>query len=224
MKRTKLADRVLPTYTKGEEIFNMTSHIVGAGFGLVAMILCIIVAIIHKNIYGIVSGIIYGITVILLYTMSSIYHGLSPKLKGKKVLQVLDHCSIFLLIAGSYTPFALCSLREYDNLTGWTIFAVIWILAIIGIILNAIDLKRYKVFSMICYLLMGWCIIIKVHVLPELLTMTGFILLLLGGIVYTIGAILYGIGKKHKYIHSIFHLFILLATILQFLTIILFVM
>ncbi len=224
MKRTKLADRVLPTYTKGEEIFNMTSHIVGAGFGLVAMILCIIVAIIHKNIYGIVSGIIYGITVILLYTMSSIYHGLSPKLKGKKVLQVLDHCSIFLLIAGSYTPFALCSLKEYDNLTGWTIFAVIWILAIIGIILNAIDLKRYKVFSMICYLLMGWCIIIKVHVLPELLTMTGFILLLLGGIVYTIGAILYGIGKKHKYIHSIFHLFILLATILQFLTIILFVM
>lgn len=224
MKRTKLADRVLPTYTKGEEIFNMTSHIVGAGFGLVAMILCIIVAIIHKNIYGIVSGIIYGITVILLYTMSSIYHGLSPKLKGKKVLQVLDHCSIFLLIAGSYTPFALCSLREYDNLTGWTIFAVIWILAVIGIILNAIDLKRYKVFSMICYLLMGWCIIIKVHVLPELLTMTGFILLLLGGIVYTIGAILYGIGKKHKYIHSIFHLFILLATILQFLTIILFVM
>ena len=224
MKRTKLADRVLPTYTKGEEIFNMISHIVGAGFGLVAMILCIIVAIIHKNIYGIVSGIIYGVTVILLYTMSSIYHGLSPKLKGKKVLQVLDHCSIFLLIAGSYTPFALCSLREYDNLTGWTIFAIIWVLAIIGIILNAIDLKRYKVFSMICYLLMGWCIIIKVHILPELLTITGFILLLLGGIVYTIGAILYGVGKKHKYIHSIFHLFILLATILQFLTIILFVM
>ena len=224
MKRTKLADRVLPTYTKGEEIFNMTSHIVGAGFGLVAMILCVIVAIIHKNIYGIVSGIIYGITVILLYTMSSIYHGLSPKLKGKRVLQILDHCSIFLLIAGSYTPFALCTLREYDNLTGWTIFAIIWILAIIGIILNAIDLKRYKVFSMICYLLIGWCIIIKVHILPELLTMTGFVLLLLGGIVYTIGAILYGVGKKHKYIHSIFHLFILLATILQFLTIILFVM
>lgn len=224
MKRTKLADRVLPTYTKGEEIFNMTSHIVGAGFGLVAMILCVIVAIIHKNIYGIVSGIIYGITVILLYTMSSIYHGLSPKLKGKRVLQILDHCSIFLLIAGSYTPFTLCTLREYDNLTGWTIFAIIWILAIIGIILNAIDLKRYKVFSMICYLLMGWCIIIKVHILPELLTMTGFVLLLLGGIVYTIGAILYGVGKKHKYIHSIFHLFILLATILQFLTIILFVM
>ena len=156
--------------------------------------------------------------------MSSIYHGLSPKLKGKRVLQILDHCSIFLLIAGSYTPFALCTLREYDNLTGWTIFAIIWILAIIGIILNAIDLKRYKVFSMICYLLMGWCIIIKVYILPELLTMTGFVLLLLGGIVYTIGAILYGVGKKHKYIHSIFHLFILLATILQFLTIILFVM
>ncbi len=224
MKRTKLADRVLSGYTKGEEIFNMTSHIVGAGFGLIAMILCIIVAISHKNVYGVISGIIYGITVILLFTMSSIYHGLSPKLKGKKVLQILDHCSIFLVIAGTYTPFALCTLREYDNTTGWLIFTFIWVFAIIGIVFNSIDLKKYSVFSMICYLLMGWCAVIKFDVLPELLTVTGFVLLLAGGIIYTIGAVLYGLGKKHKYIHSVFHLFVLMATVLQFLAIVLYVM
>ena len=106
---------------------------------------------------------------ILLYTMSSIYHGLSPKVKGKKVLQILDHCSIFLLIAGSYTPFTLCTLREENPITGWVIFGVIWGFAILGIVLNSIDLKKYKKFSMICYLVMGWCIIIKMPVLPELL-------------------------------------------------------
>ena len=193
MTRTKLADRVLPTYSKGEEIINMTSHIIGAAFGIVAMTLCIVFAANHGNGYGVESGAIYGITMILLYTMSSIYHGLNPKLKGKKVMQVLDHCSIFLLIAGSYTPFALCTLREFDALTGWTIFGIIWAFAIIGIVFNSIDLKRYKKFSMICYLVMGWCIVFKINVLPELLTMNGFILLLLGGIIYTIGAILYDI-------------------------------
>ena len=116
-KRIKLKDRVLPTYSKGEEIFNMTTHIVGGGIGVIATILCVVVAAIHGNTYGIVSGAIFGITMILLYTMSSIYHGLRPNTTGKKVLQVLDHCSIFLLIAGSYTPFALCTLREYDPLT-----------------------------------------------------------------------------------------------------------
>ena len=97
MKRIKLADRVLPTYTKGEEIFNMVSHIVGAGLSIIALVLCIIFSAIHKNIYGIVSTSIYGICSILLYTMSSIYHGLSPKLRAKKVFQILDHCTIFIL-------------------------------------------------------------------------------------------------------------------------------
>lgn len=224
MTRTKLDDRVLPTYSKGEEIINMTSHIVGAAFGLVAMVLCIVVAALHGNGYGVVSGTIYGITMIVLYTMSSIYHGLSPKLKGKKVMQVIDHCSVFLLIAGSYTPFALCTLREYDTATGWVIFGIVWAFAILGIVLNSIDLKRYRVFSMICYLAMGWCIIVKINILPTLITMKGFILLVSGGIVYTIGAILYGLGRKIKYMHSIFHFFILIASILQFLCIILYVM
>ena len=161
---------------------------------------------------------------ILLYTMSSIYHGLHPHLKAKKVFQILDHCSIFLLIAGTYTPFALCTLREYNLSIGWAIFGVTWTMAIIGITLNAIDLKRYRVFSMICYLVMGWCIVVKINILPTLLGIKGFILLVLGGVVYTLGAILYGVGVKVKYMHSVFHLCICLASLLQFLCIILYVL
>ena len=224
MVRVKLRDRILPKYTKGEEIFNMTSHIVGAVLGIVATVLCVVFAAIHGNVYGVVSGAIYGVTMIILYTMSSIYHGLSPKRYSKRVFQVLDHCSIFLLIAGSYTPFALCTIREYDTASGWIIFGVIWAVAILGIVLNSIDIKRFKVFSMICYLLMGWCIVFKVGLLPKLLGTAGFVLLLLGGIAYTVGAVIYGLGKKHKYMHSVFHLFILLGSLLQFLCILLFVM
>ena len=224
MERTKLSDRILPKYTKGEEIFNMTSHIVGGALGIVALVLCVVFAAIHGNGYGVVSGAIYGVTMIILYTMSSIYHGLNPKRKAKKVFQVLDHCSIYLLIAGSYTPFALCTLREYSTALGWTIFGVIWFVAILGIVLNSIDIKKFKVFSMICYLVMGWCIVFKINLLPELLGTAGFVLLLLGGLSYTVGAILYGLGKKHKYMHSVFHLFILLGSLLQFFTILLYVM
>lgn len=223
MQRTKLNERILPTYTKGEEIFNMVSHIVGAVMGIAALVLCVIFAAVHGNVYGVVSSAIFGTTLVILYTMSSIYHGLNEKLKAKKVFQVIDHCSIFLLIAGTYTPFALCTLREYSAATGWTIFGIIWGLAILGIVLNAIDLKRYKVFSMICYLVMGWCIIIKGSILPVLLGMAGFILVLSGGIVYTIGAILYGVGKKKKWMHSVFHLACVFGSLLHFLCILLYV-
>lgn len=223
MNRTKLADRKLPNYTRGEEIFNMTSHIVGAGFGIVALVLCIVFSAIHKNGYAVVSSVVYGITMIVLYTMSSIYHGLKPKRKAKKVFQILDHCSIFLLIAGSYTPFCLVSFREYNSTLGWTIFGIIWFMAILGIVLNSIDIKKFRVFSMICYLGMGWCIIFTANLLPKLLGIPGVILLVLGGIAYSIGAILYGIGRKKKYIHSVFHLFIVLGSILHFFCILLYV-
>ena len=223
MTRTKLNDRILPIYTKGEEIFNMTSHIVGGALGIVALVLCIIFSAIHKNTYAIVSSVIYGVMMIILYTMSSIYHGLKPQGKAKKVFQVLDHCSIFLLIAGSYTPFCLVTFREYNSILGWTIFAIIWSMAVLGIVLNSIDIKKYKIFSMICYLGMGWCIIFTANLLPKLLGISGVILLVTGGVAYTVGAILYGVGKKKKYIHSIFHLFILLGSILQFFCILLYV-
>jgi len=223
MQRIKLADRILPTYTKGEEIFNMVSHIVGAAMGIVAIVLGIVFSAIHGNGYGIAASIVYGITLILLYTMSSIYHGLNPERKAKKVFQVIDHCSIFLLIAGTYTPFCLCTLREYNPATGWLIFGIVWGLAIIGIILNSIDLKRYKIFSMTCYLVMGWCIIAKINVVMQALGMAGFSLLLGGGIIYTIGAIFYGVGKKRKWMHSVFHLACVLGSLLQLMCILLYV-
>ena len=160
---------------------------------------------------------------LFLYTMSSLYHGLKPNSKSKKVFQILDHCAIFVLIAGSYTPFALCTLREYSTALGWVIFGVIWGFAILGITLNSIDLKKYKVFSMICYLAMGWCIIVRGDLLPQLLGIPGFALLLAGGLVYTLGAILYGVGKKRKYVHSIFHICVFLGNLLHVLCVLLYV-
>lgn len=224
MRRTKLADRILPTYTKGEEIFNMTSHIAGGALGIVATTLCVIMAAIHHNVYGVVSGAIYGFTMILLYTISSIYHGLSPKRFSKRVFQVLDHCSIFLLIAGSYTPVSLCTIRSYNTAWGWIIFGVVWGAAALGITLNSIDLKSTKVFSMISYLLMGWCIVVRFDILLKTIPQTGIVLLVAGGIAYTIGTIFYGLGKKKKYFHSIFHLFIFAGSLLQFLAILLYIM
>jgi hemolysin III len=155
--------------------------------------------------------------------MSSIYHGLKPTLMAKKVFQIIDHCSIFLLIAGTYTPFCLCTLREYNLALGWTIFGIVWGLAVIGIVLNSIDLKRYKVFSIICYLLMGWLIVFKINIVINALGTIGFSLLLSGGIIYTLGAGAYGLGKKHKWFHSIFHIACFIGSLLQFLCIILYV-
>lgn len=223
MIRTKLNDRILPKYTKGEEIFNMTSHIVGGALGIVALVLCVVFSAIHRDSYAVVSSVIYGTMMIVLYTMSSIYHGLKPQGKAKKIFQILDHCSIFLLIAGSYTPFCLVTFRGYNSALGWTIFGIIWAMAILGIILNSIDIKKYKIFSMICYLGMGWCIIFTAKLLPLLLGIPGVILLVAGGIAYTVGAVLYGVGKKKKYMHSIFHLFIVLGSILHFLCILMYV-
>ena len=110
MPRTKLADRILPNYTKGEEIFNMVSHIVGAVFGIVALVICVALSVLHNNTWGVVAGSIYGSSLIILYTMSSIYHGLGKGM-SKKVMQVIDHCTIYYLIAGTYTPVLLVGLR-----------------------------------------------------------------------------------------------------------------
>ena len=223
MHRTKLKDRELPTYTKGEEIFNMVSHIVGGAIGLIGMVLCIIFSAIHQNSYAIVGSIIYGISMIFLYTMSSIYHGLKPTRKAKIVMQILDHCTIYVLIAGTYTPILLSSIMKVDQVAAWTMLAIVWIFAILGIVLNAIDLKQFRVFSMICYIAMGWCIIFRIDLVIKSLGMTGFILILLGGIIYTLGTILYGIGRKVKYMHSMFHLCVVIGTLLQLIAIILYV-
>ncbi len=222
MTRQKLSERVLPKYTKGEEVFNMVSHIVGGGLGVVALTLCIIFSALNKNVYGVVGSAIYGASLIILYTMSSLYHGLSPKLMSKKVFQVLDHCSIFFLIAGTYTPITLSALRRYDALLGWSIFSIVWAAAIVGIVLNSIDIKKFKKLSAICYLLMGWCIIFAWKPTVAALDRNAIVLLLAGGVSYTVGAMIYYFFKKKPYSHSIFHLFVVIGSIFHFFTILLY--
>lgn len=216
MKRTKLKDRILPPYTKGEEIMNMVTHIVGGALGIVALVLCVIKAALYSNAYAVVSSSIFGFTMILLYTMSSIYHGLKPDIMAKRVFQIIDHCSIFLLIAGTYTPIALCSLREYNTALGWVIFGVIWGLTVIGVVLNSIDIKAFSKISMAGYIIMGWCVIFTIKQVFDAIGVAGMTFLVLGGVAYTVGAVLYNIGKKKKYIHSIFHIFTVIASLLHF--------
>lgn len=215
MNRTKLSDRTLPNYTRGEEVFHMVSHIVGGAFGILALVLCIVRSAAHGSAWGVVSSSIYGASIIALYTMSSVYHGLKPGM-GKKVLQVLDHCTIYYLIAGTYTPLVLCCIRPYSAGWGWTLFGVVWGCAVLATVFTAIDLKKYAVFSMICYLAMGWCVVIALK--PTLASVPHAALwwILAGGVVYTVGAVLYGLGKRRRWMHALFHLLCVIGTVLHF--------
>ena len=223
MKRTKLKDRQLPDYTKGEEIFNMVTHIVGGALGIAYLVLCVIYAATHSDPYAVVSSAIYGASVVVLFSVSSIYHGLHPS-KGKKVMQVLDHCVIYFMIAGTYTPITLCALRENSPALGWTVFGVVWGMSVFAALLNAIDLKKYKVFSIISYLAIGWCVVFTVKPVYESIGFEGFFWLLAGGVLYTVGAVLYMLGHKKRYIHSVFHIFIDLASVCHFICILFYVL
>ena len=222
MKRTKLIDRILPDYTNGEEVFNMVTHIIGGGLGIVYLVICVIVSALHHNVWGVVSSAIYGASVISLFTMSSVYHGVKHTM-AKKVLQVIDHCTIYFMIAGTYTPIMLSLVRRTNPAIAWTVFGVVWGIAALAITLTAIDLKKYNVFSMICYIGMGWCIILTVVPVYRALTFWGFMWLLGGGIMYTIGAVIFGIGAKVRYMHSVFHIFVVLASLMHFICILFYV-
>jgi len=216
----KLKDRVeIPKYTLGEELFSSISHGIGSLLSVAALVLCVVFSAIHGNVYAVVSSAIYGSTSIILYTMSTLYHSLKVN-NAKRVFRIIDHSSIYLLIAGTYTPYCLVVLPP---VLGWTIFGIEWFCAILGIILNSIDIKKYKKISMVLYLVMGWMIIFSFKSLINSMNISGIYLMLAGGILYTIGAVIYGIGKKHKYVHSVFHLFVLSASILFFFSILLYV-
>lgn len=220
-RRTKLRERTLPDYTRGEELMNMITHIVGGAIGIAALVLCIIVSAVHHNGYGLAGSIVYGVSMIVLYTMSSVYHGLREG-TAKRVMQVLDHCTIYLLIAGTYTPIVLSAMRPIDPVASWILFGVVWGLSAVAITLTAIDLKKYSVFSMICYIGMGWCIVFKLPLLIQAVGWGGFWLILMGGVCYTIGAVLYGIGRTKRYMHSVFHLCVVAGSVLHTLAILLF--
>ncbi len=222
-KRIKLCDRLLPSYSRGEEIMNMVTHIVGGGLGVLVLAACLIQAILGGNALSIVGAAIYGGTMVCLYAVSSVYHGLHPS-TGKKVMQIIDHCTIYFLICGTYTPILLSGFVPSYPVLGWGLLGAEWALAILAATLTAIDLKKYNVFSMICYILMGWGIIFFLPQAIEVLTKPGFLILLGGGIAYTLGAILYGIGSKTPWFHSVFHIFVVLGSGLQALAIILYVL
>lgn len=223
MKRIKLRDRLLPNYTGGEEIMNMVTHIVGGGLGVIALVLCLVRAILHGTTLSVIGCALYGISIVALYTVSSVYHGLRPGM-AKKVFQVIDHCTIYFLIAGTYTPILVSALIPVYPAIGWGLLAAEWGLLALAVTLTAIDLKKYTVFSMICYIGMGWGIIFFLPQAMEAMTPPGFDLLLSGGIAYTVGAILYGIGAKTRWVHSVFHIFVVIGSLLQFLAIYLYVL
>ena len=201
---------------------NMITHIVGGGLSVIFFSLCLIKTIPQGGI-KLATSIVYGLVLLLVYTMSSIYHGLRTN-TSKKVLQVLDHCAIYGLIAGTYTPIVLCAIAPKYPWIGWGLFVFQWILAITAATLTAIDLKKYKVFSMICYIGMGWSIIFFLKQAMDALSPAGFWILFAGGVAYSIGAVLFGLGKHLKWMHSVFHIFVILGSSLQFITIILYVL
>jgi len=209
----------IPKYTLGEELMNSISHGLGALFAIAALVIMIVKSAKISDAWTVVSVTIYGSMLILLYLMSTIYHALKIN-KAKKVFRVIDHCSIFLLIAGTYTPFTLVTLR---GVLGWTMFGVIWLSSILGITLNAVSVERFKKFSMICYIASGWIIVLAFGYLWSRLEHMGSVFLIAGGLCYTLGAALYGIGKKRKYFHSVFHIFVLLGSLFHFFTILFFV-
>lgn len=214
----KLSKKIeLPKYKLGEELINSISHGLGAMLSIAALVLCII-----KSSSGLAlfASLIYTISSIILYLMSCLYHSLKPN-NAKRVFRIIDHCSIFILIAGTYSPIVLLKLPV---LLGWTIFGIVWAIAIVGIVLNSIDIHKFRHISMALYLISGWCILVSFKSLWLNMSHTGIFLILLGGIMYTIGAVLYGVGKKKRYMHSIFHIFCLLASICFFLAIYLYVL
>jgi hemolysin III len=199
-------------YNLAEELISAISHGIGAGLAIAALVLCVVKSAKAHNPWAVVGSCIFGSTLIILYLTSCLYHALA-KNKAKQVFRVLDHCCVFLLIAGTYTPFLLVSLR---GPWGWTIFGIIWALAITGIVFNAIDVDKYQAVSAIVNILMGWMIAMRFHALTQVIGRTGLIFLIVGGVVYTVGAILYAFGHKVRYVHSIWHFFVLGGSICHF--------
>jgi len=220
-KRICLRDRILPDYTKGEEIFNMVTHIVGGALGVVTLVFCIILPALSGNTAGVLCGIMFGTSMVLLYTMSSIYHGLRRGM-AKKVFQIMDHCTIYWLIAGTYTPILVCSVAKSYPIAAWATFSLVWGLAILATVLTAIDLRKYKVFSMICYIGMGWAVVFSLKQTYLSLGHEGFMWVLFGGVLYTAGVFFF--AKRLRYFHSIFHIFVVLGSLCHSVAVIFYVM
>ena len=199
-------------YTKGEEIFNAVSHIVGGAFGLAAWAALLVYA---RSPAARIAVSAFGLGIVILYTMSALYHVL-PGGRAKGVFRIFDHCTIYLLIAGTYTPYCLIPL--YGTALGWTVLALQWACAAGGIVMNAVAMnnRAVKGISMALYVVMGWMALVFIPPLLPLVSPACFWLLLAGGIAYTAGILFYALGKKVRWFHAVWHLFVLLGTVLQF--------
>ena len=203
----------IPNYSLGEELFNSISHGIGAILSVVALVLMIVKA---RGALAETCVSLFGSTMIILYTISCIYHALSSHLLGKKVLRVIDHCNVYLLVFGTYIPMALMGIGGSE---GWVFFGVVGLITLIGIVLSCIDIERFQVLEVVCHLGNGWAALFAIPALLNTIGKMGLFYLILGGVFYSVGSILYGIGKHKKYMHSVFHIFCLLGTIAHFITI-----
>ena len=203
--------------TFSEELFNAISHGVGAMSAIAAMVLMLVRA---QDPWQTVSACIYGGSMFFLYMASTLYHSIFHE-GAKRVLRVFDHCSIYVLIAGTYTPYTLVALR---GAVGWTLFGIIRGGAVLGIVLNAISLERFKILSNVLYLVMGWAIIMTLGPLNSAVAPMGVMLLVLGGILYTVGMVFFGLGKKVRGMHPLWHVFVLGGSVLHFLSVYLYVL
>lgn len=202
----------IPKYSLSEELINSISHGVGGIFSILGLVLMLIKCNTSLE-YVCIS--IYGTTLILLYITSCIYHALSPRINGKKVLRVIDHCNVYLLVLGTYIPISLLGVK---GILGWVLFGIVCFITILGIVLSSIKIDKFQIFEVICHLINGWSILLGIKSLYLNIGL-GILFLILGGLMYSIGAILYGIGVKKIYMHSIFHFFCLLGSILHFIAI-----
>ena len=210
--------RFLPFYTVGEEIANSVTHGLGSLLSIAGCAVMIVFAALTGDPFKIVSAAIFGAGLIIMFTMSTLYHSLTNE-KAKFVFRVFDHTSIFILIAATYTPLTLVSLRGW---IGWSIFGVVWGSAIVGIILNAVSVERFKVLSMVCYIASGWCVIAAIVPLIQRMESMGVALLVLGGIAYTGGLFFYR-KKEIRYMHSVWHLFVLAGAVFHYFCILFYV-
>lgn len=206
-------------YSLGEEIFNSVTHGVGSLLSIAGTAVLIVLAAIYSDAWGVVSSAVYGGSLIILYTMSTLYHAITNP-RAKAFFRIMDHNTIFFLIAGTYTPITLVALR---GALGWVLFGVVWGAAALGIVLNSIDLERFRKPSVVCYIAMGWVIIFAVKPMIESVTPLSLWFLLIGGLFYTVGIIFYAIKSK-KYFHSVWHIFTVAGSVFHYFSILLMIL
>ena len=201
-------------YTLGEEIFSSVSHGVGACLSIAGTVVLLVFSVIYGNALAVVSSAIYGASLIILYTMSTLYHSFTNE-RVKHFFQIMDHNTIFLLIAGTYTPITLYIL---GGVTGWVLFSIVWVASIIGITLNSINMEKAKIPSLVCYIATGWVIIFAIKPLIAKVPLLSALFLVLGGVIYTVGIVFYVI-KKVKYFHPVWHIFTILGSAFHYFSI-----